>query len=186
MTDPGRCDDSTHTMVMGVFSPSPRTRPRTESLWLDLAKAAQHGRDSDTPARTSSTSAQNPRALAPSACPEADELARITGCRQDIDSRPVPYCPSTPRAHPLAATALSEGAQIINDVSEVARWMPNCRMWSPTRLPVHRAALARLARRSQGREPRSRHLRLRARCIDRRTRRTHAPSRRCAGRRRKA
>ena len=179
MTDLQALHDSTHTMVMGVLNITEDSFS-DGGLWLDPGKARDHGDDMlHAGADIIDIGAESTRPGAKRVS-EADELARITGAVKTLIPAGAILSIDTTRAS-VAAAALSEGAQI--------RWHAGCRTAAcgrRPRLPVHRAALARLARRLQGREPRSRHLRLRARCIDRRTRRTHAPSRRCAGRRRKA
>ena len=62
MTDLQALHDSTHTMVMGVLNIT-EDSSSDGGLWLDPAKAAQHGRD------MMAAGADNPRAPAPSACP---------------------------------------------------------------------------------------------------------------------
>ena len=98
MTDLQALHDTTHTMVMGVLNITEDSFS-DGGLWLDPAKAAQHGRDMMAAgAAIIDIGAESTRPGAKRVA-EADELARITG------------------AASVAAAALSEGAQIINDVS---------------------------------------------------------------------
>ena len=179
MTDLQALHDTTHTMVMGVLNIT-EDSSSDGGLWLDPAKAAQHGRDMMAAgADIIDIGAESTRPGAKRVS-EADELARITGAVKTLIPAGAILSIDTTRAS-VAAAALSEGAQIINDVSggTLDAELPHV-------VADHDCLYIVLARRLQGREPRSRHLRIRARCIDRRTRRTHAPSRRRAGRRRKA
>ncbi len=59
--------DASHTMVMGVLNITEDSLS-DGGLWLDPAKAAQHGRDMMAAGATSSTSAPNPRVPVPSEC----------------------------------------------------------------------------------------------------------------------
>ena len=100
MTDLQALHDSTHTMVMGVLNIT-EDSSSDGGLWLDPAKAAQHGRDMMAAgADIIDIGAESTRPGAKRVS-EADELARITGAVKTL----------------IAAAALSEGAQIINDVS---------------------------------------------------------------------
>lgn len=129
MTDLQALHDSTHTMVMGVLNIT-EDSSSDGGLWLDPAKAAQHGRDMMAAgADIIDIGAESTRPGAKRVA-EADELARITGAVKTLIPAGAILSIDTTRAS-VAAAALSEGAQIINDVP-VARWMPNCRMWSPT------------------------------------------------------
>ena len=102
MTDLQALHDATHTMVMGVLNITEDSFS-DGGLWLDPAKAAQHGRDMmaagadiiDIGAESTRPGAKPVKTLIPA------------GAVLSID---------TTRAS-VAAAALSEGAQIINDVS---------------------------------------------------------------------
>ena len=129
MTDLQALHDSTHTMVMGVLNIT-EDSSSDGGLWLDPAKAAQHGRDMMAAgAAIIDIGAESTRPGAKRVS-EADELARITGAVKTLIPAGAILSIDTTRAS-VAAAALSEGAQIINDVP-VARWTPNCRTWSPT------------------------------------------------------
>ena len=183
MTDLQALHDATHTMVMGVLNITEDSFS-DGGLWLDPAKAAQHGRDMMAAgADIIDIGAESTRPGAKRVS-EADELARITGAVKTLIPAGAVLSIDTTRAS-VAAAALSEGAQIINDVSggTLDAELPHVVADHDCLYVVQHW---RLARRLQGREPRSRHLRIRAWRIDRRARRTHAPSRRRAGRRRKA
>lgn len=98
MTDLQALHDSTHTMVMGVLNIT-EDSSSDGGLWLDPAKAAQHGRDMMAAgADIIDIGAESTRPGAKRVA-EADELARITGAVKTLIPA-VPYCPSTPRAHP--------------------------------------------------------------------------------------
>lgn len=98
MTDLQALHDSTHTMVMGVLNITEDSFS-DGGLWLDPAKAAQHGRDMMAAgAAIIDIGAESTRPGAKRVS-EADELARITGAVKTLIPA-VPYCPSTPRAHP--------------------------------------------------------------------------------------
>ena len=137
MTDLQALHDSTHTMVMGVLNITEDSFS-DGGLWLDPAKAAQHGRDmmaagadiidigaestrpgakrvseADELARITGAESTRPGAKRVS---EADELARITGAVKTLIPAGAVLSIDTTRAS-VAAAALSEGAQIINDVS---------------------------------------------------------------------
>ena len=122
MTDLQALHDTTHTMVMGVLNIT-EDSSSDGGLWLDPAKAAQHGRDMMAAgAAIIDIGAESTRPGAKRVA-EADELARITGAVKTLIPAGAVLSIDTTRAS-VAAAALSEGAQIINDVS--------CRMWSPT------------------------------------------------------
>ncbi len=137
MTDLQALHDATHTMVMGVLNITEDSFS-DGGLWLDPAKAAQHGRDmmaagadiidigaestrpgakrvseADELARITGAESTRPGAKRVS---EADELARITGAVKTLIPAGAVLSIDTTRAS-VAAAALSEGAQIINDVS---------------------------------------------------------------------
>ena len=137
MTDLQALHDATHTMVMGVLNITEDSFS-DGGLWLDQAKAAQHGRDmmaagadiidigaestrpgakrvseADELARITGAESTRPGAKRVS---EADELARITGAVKTLIPAGAVLSIDTTRAS-VAAAALSEGAQIINDVS---------------------------------------------------------------------
>ena len=126
MTDLQALHDSTHTMVMGVLNIT-EDSSSDGGLWLDPAKAAQHGRDMMAAgADIIDIGAESTRPGAKRVS-EADELARITGAVKTLIPAGAILSIDTTRAS-VAAAALSEGAQIINDVSGGT----NCRTWSPT------------------------------------------------------
>ena len=78
MTDLQALHDSTHTMVMGVLNIT-EDSVSDGGLWLDPAKAAQHGRDMMAAgADIIDIGAESTRPGAKRVS-EADELARITG-----------------------------------------------------------------------------------------------------------
>lgn len=133
MTDLQALHDATHTMVMGVLNITEDSFS-DGGLWLDPAKAAQHGRDMmaagadiiDIGAESTRPGAKRVseadelaritgavKTLIPA---EADELARITGAVKTLIPAGAVLSIDTTRAS-VAAAALSEGAQIINDVS---------------------------------------------------------------------
>ena len=133
MTDLQALHDATHTMVMGVLNITEDSFS-DGGLWLDPAKAAQHGRDMMAAgADIIDIGAESTRPGAKRVS-EADELARITGAVKTlipagavelarITGAVKTLIPAgavlsidTTRAS-VAAAALSEGAQIINDVS---------------------------------------------------------------------
>lgn len=68
MTDLQALHDATHTMVMGVLNIT-EDSSSDGGLWLDPARRPARARHDGRPARISSTSAPNPRAPVPSACP---------------------------------------------------------------------------------------------------------------------
>ena len=133
MTDLQALHDATHTMVMGVLNITEDSFS-DGGLWLDPAKAVQHGRDMmaagadiiDIGAESTRPGAKRVseadelaritgavKTLIPA---EADELARITGAVKTLIPAGAVLSIDTTRAS-VAAAALSEGAQIINDVS---------------------------------------------------------------------
>lgn len=133
MTDLQALHDATHTMVMGVLNITEDSFS-DGGLWLDPAKAAQHGRDMmaagadiiDIGAESTRPGAKRVseadelaritgavKTLIPA---EADELARITGAVKTLIPAGAILSIDTTRAS-VAAAALSEGARIINDVS---------------------------------------------------------------------
>ena len=115
MTDLQALHDSTHTMVMGVLNITEDSFS-DGGLWLDPAKAAQHGRDMMAAgADIIDIGAESTRPGAKRVA-EADELARITGAVKTLIPAGAILSIDTTRAS-VAAAALSEGAQIINDVS---------------------------------------------------------------------
>ena len=139
MTDLQALHDATHTMVMGVLNITEDSFS-DGGLWLDPAKAAQHGRDMmaagadiiDIGAESTRPGAKRVseadelaritgavKTLIPAGAKcvsEADELARITGAVKTLIPAGAVLSIDTTRAS-VAAAALSEGAQIINDVS---------------------------------------------------------------------
>ena len=115
MTDLQALHDTTHTMVMGVLNIT-EDSSSDGGLWLDPAKAAQHGRDMMAAgAAIIDIGAESTRPGAKRVA-EADELARITGAVKTLIPAGAVLSIDTTRAS-VAAAALSEGAQIINDVS---------------------------------------------------------------------
>ena len=115
MTDLQALHDSTHTMVMGVLNIT-EDSSSDGGLWLDPAKAAQHGRDMMAAgADIIDIGAESTRPGAKRVS-EADELVRITGAVKTLIPAGAILSIDTTRAS-VAAAALSEGAQIINDVS---------------------------------------------------------------------
>ena len=115
MTDLQALHDATHTMVMGVLNITEDSFS-DGGLWLDPAKAAQHGRDMMAAgADIIDIGAESTRPGAKRVS-EADELARITGAVKTLIPAGAVLSIDTTRAS-VAAAALSEGAQIINDVS---------------------------------------------------------------------
>ena len=115
MTDLQALHDTTHTMVMGVLNIT-EDSSSDGGLWLDPAKAAQHGRDMMAAgAAIIDIGAESTRPGAKRVS-EADELARITGAVKTLIPAGAILSIDTTRAS-VAAAALSEGAQIINDVS---------------------------------------------------------------------
>ena len=119
MTDLQALHDATHTMVMGVLNITEDSFS-DGGLWLDPAKAAQHGRDMMAAgADIIDIGAESTRPGAKRVA-EADELARITGAVKTLIPAGAILSIDTTRAS-VAAAALSE-----------ARWTPSCRMWSPT------------------------------------------------------
>ena len=140
MTDLQALHDATHTMVMGVLNITEDSFS-DGGLWLDPAKAVQHGRDmmaagadiidigaestrpgakrvSEADELARITGAVKTLSTRPGAkhVSEADELARITGAVKTLIPAGAVLSIDTTRAS-VAAAALSEGAQIINDVS---------------------------------------------------------------------
>ena len=115
MTDLQALHDATHTMVMGVLNITEDSFS-DGGLWLDPAKAVQHGRDMMAAgADIIDIGAESTRPGAKRVS-EADELARITGAVKTLIPAGAVLSIDTTRAS-VAAAALSEGAQIINDVS---------------------------------------------------------------------
>jgi len=115
MTDLQALHDATHTMVMGVLNITEDSFS-DGGLWLDPAKAAQHGRDMMAAgADIIDIGAESTRPGAKRVS-EADELVRITGAVKTLIPAGAVLSIDTTRAS-VAAAALSEGAQIINDVS---------------------------------------------------------------------
>ena len=128
MTDLQALHDSTHTMVMGVLNIT-EDSSSDGGLWLDPAKAAQHGRDMMAAgADIIDIGAESTRPGAKRVS-EADELARITGAVKTLIPAGAILSIDTTRAS-VAAAALR--APRSSTTFPVARWMPNCRMWSPT------------------------------------------------------
>lgn len=114
MTDLQALHDASHTMVMGVLNITEDSFS-DGGLWLDPAKAAQHGRDMMAAgADIIDIGAESTRPGAKRVS-EEDELARITGAVALIPAGAVLSIDTT-RAS-VAAAALDGGAQIINDVS---------------------------------------------------------------------
>ena len=115
MTDLQALHDSTHTMVMGVLNIT-EDSSSDGGLWLDPAKAAQHGRDMMAAgADIIDIGAESTRPGAKRVS-EADELARITGAVKTLIPAGAILSIDTTRAS-VALAALEHGAQIINDVS---------------------------------------------------------------------
>lgn len=107
--------DSQNTMVMGVLNITEDSFS-DGGLWLDPAAAARHGRDMMAAgADIIDIGAESTRPGA-KRVPEADELKRITGAVQSLREVGAVMSIDTTRAS-VAAAALEEGAQIINDVS---------------------------------------------------------------------
>ena len=115
MTDLQALHDASHTMVMGVLNIT-EDSSSDGGLWLDPAKAAQHGRDMMAAgADIIDIGAESTRPGAKRVS-EEDELARITGAVNALIPAGAVLSIDTTRAS-VAAAALDGGAQIINDVS---------------------------------------------------------------------
>ena len=115
MTDLQALHDTTHTMVMGVLNIT-EDSVSDGGLWLDPAKAAQHGRDMMAAgADIIDIGAESTRPGAKRVS-EADELVRITGAVKTLIPAGAILSIDTTRAS-VALAALEHGAQIINDVS---------------------------------------------------------------------
>ena len=115
MTDLQALHDASHTMVMGVLNITEDSFS-DGGLWLDPAKAAQHGRDMMAAgADIIDIGAESTRPGAKRVS-EEDELARITGAVNALIPAGAVLSIDTTRAS-VAAAALDGGAQIINDVS---------------------------------------------------------------------
>ena len=116
MTDLQALHDTTHTMVMGVLNIT-EDSVSDGGLWLDPAKAAQHGRDMMAAgADIIDIGAESTRPGAKRVS-EADELVRITGAVKTLIPAGAVLSIDTTRAS-VAAAALSEGAQIIASDSD--------------------------------------------------------------------
>lgn len=115
MTDLQALHDTTHTMVMGVLNIT-EDSSSDGGLWLDPAKAAQHGRDMMAAGAAIIDIGAESTRPGSKRVSEADELARITGTVKTLIPAGAILSIDTTRAS-VAAAALSEGAQIINDVS---------------------------------------------------------------------
>ena len=115
MTELQRLHDTDCTLLMGVLNIT-EDSSSDGGLWLDPAKAAQHGRDMMAAgAAIIDIGAESTRPGAKRVS-EADELARITGAVKTLIPAGAILSIDTTRAS-VAAAALSEGARIINDVS---------------------------------------------------------------------
>ncbi len=115
MTNLQSIRNADHTLVMGVLNITEDSFS-DGGLWLDPDAAAAHGRDMmvcgadiiDVGAESTRPGAKR--------VPEADELARITGAVKALGPAGATLSIDTTRAS-VAAAALENGAQIINDVS---------------------------------------------------------------------
>nr|WP_101617567.1 dihydropteroate synthase [Bifidobacterium margollesii] len=104
-----------HTLVMGVLNITEDSFS-DGGLWLDPDKAREHGSAMlDAGADIIDIGAESTRPGAKRVS-EADELARVTGAAKALLERGAVLSIDTTRAS-VAAAALDEGAQIINDVS---------------------------------------------------------------------
>jgi dihydropteroate synthase len=115
MIDMQTLHDAANTMVMGVLNITEDSFS-DGGLWLDPAKAARHGLD--MMARGADIIDIGAESTRPGAkrVSEADELDRITGAVAALIPAGAVLSIDTTRAS-VAAAALAEGAQIINDVS---------------------------------------------------------------------
>ena len=122
MTELQRLHDTDCTLLMGVLNIT-EDSSSDGGLWLDPAKAAQHGRDMMAAgAAIIDIGAESTRPGAKRVS-EADELARITGAVKTLIPAGAILSIDTTRASvaPRSSTTFP-----------VARWTPNCRTWSPT------------------------------------------------------
>ena len=118
MTDLQALHDTTHTMVMGVLNIT-EDSSSDGGLWLDPAKAAQHGRDMMAAgADIIDIGAESTRPGVPGAkrVSEEDEQTRVLGAVDALIPEGAVLSIDTTRAS-VARMALEHGAQIINDVS---------------------------------------------------------------------
>ena len=118
MTDLQALHDASHTMVMCVLNIT-EDASSDGGLWLDPAKAAQHGRDmmaAGADIIDIGAESTRPGVKRVSEESEEDELARITGAVNALIPAGAVLSIDTTRAS-VAAAALDGGAQIINDVS---------------------------------------------------------------------
>ncbi|WP_417852253.1 dihydropteroate synthase [Bifidobacterium oedipodis] len=115
MTNLQALHDNPNTMVMGVLNITEDSFS-DGGLWLDPDAAVRHGRDMMAAgADIIDIGAESTRPGAKRVS-EADELARITGAVKALMPANPVLSIDTTRAS-VAAAALEEGAQIINDVS---------------------------------------------------------------------
>ena len=149
MTDLQALHDATHTMVMGVLNITEDSFS-DGGLWLDPAKAAQHGRDMMAAgADIIDIGAESTRPGAKRVS-EADELARITGAVKTlIPAGAVLSIDTTARIRGRRRAERGRTDHQRCFRRHAGRRAAAC--GRRPRLPVRRAALARLARRLQGR-----------------------------------
>lgn len=115
MTDLQALHDTDHTLVMGVLNITEDSFS-DGGLWLDPAKAREHGLAMlNDGADIIDIGAESTRPGAKRVS-EADELSRVTGAVKALIGGNTVLSIDTTRAL-VAAAALEDGAQIINDVS---------------------------------------------------------------------
>ena len=116
MTELQRLHDTDCTLLMGVLNIT-EDSVSDGGLWLDPAKAAQHGRDDMLHAGADiiDIGAESTRPGAKRVS-EKDELDRVTGAAKALIAHGAVVSIDTTRSA-VAQAALDEGAQIINDVS---------------------------------------------------------------------
>ncbi|PWG60664.1 dihydropteroate synthase [Bifidobacterium catulorum] len=116
MTDIKALHDSTRTLVMGVLNITEDSFS-DGGLWLDPDKARAHGADMmDDGADIIDIGAESTRPGAKRVS-EYDEMARVTGAVKALIAHPGAMLSIDTTRASVAAAALDEGAQIINDVS---------------------------------------------------------------------
>ncbi|NEG96654.1 dihydropteroate synthase [Bifidobacterium sp. SMB2] len=116
MTDLNALHDSSRTLVMGVLNITEDSFS-DGGLWLDPAKARRHGADMMADgADIIDIGAESTRPGAKRVS-EEDELSRITGAVTSLIAHPGAVLSIDTTRASVAAAALDEGAQIINDVS---------------------------------------------------------------------
>ncbi|PJM73870.1 dihydropteroate synthase [Bifidobacterium primatium] len=116
MTDLNALHDSSRTLVMGVLNITEDSFS-DGGLWLDPAKARRHGADMMADgADIIDIGAESTRPGAKRVS-EEDELTRITGAVTALIDHPGAVLSIDTTRASVAAAALDEGAQIINDVS---------------------------------------------------------------------